>query len=78
MYPTALVGVFARVRGEGRELLGVGALAICLCRYVCHGVRVPMGGGGGMVLGAVRAWLLGRAVANLLTQYCKHEVKNKK
>ena len=22
----------------------------------------------------VRAWLLGRAVANLLTQYCKHEV----
>ena len=43
-YPTALVGVFARVRGEGRELPGVGALAICLCRYVCHGVRVPMGG----------------------------------
>ena len=29
---------------------------------------------GGMVLGAVRAWLLGRAVANLPTQYCKHEV----
>ena len=68
--PTVLVGVFARVRCEGRELPGVGALAIFLCRYVCHGVRVPMGG---MVLGAVRAWLLGRAVANLLTQYCKHE-----
>ena len=32
---------------------------------------------GGMVLGAVRAWLLGRAVANLLTQYCKHEVYKK-
>ena len=47
MYPTVLVGVFARVRGEGRELPGVGALAIFLCRYVCHGVRVPMGDGPG-------------------------------
>ena len=25
-------------------------------------------------LGAVLAWLLGRAVAKLLTRYCKHEV----
>ena len=28
-----------RVRGEGRERLGVGALAISICRRVCHGVR---------------------------------------
>ena len=31
-----------------------------------------------MVLGAVWAWLLGRAVANRLTKYCKHEVYKKK
>ena len=71
MYPTVLVGVCARVRGEGRELPGMGALTIFLCRCVCHGVRLPMGW---MVLGAVRAWVLGRAVENILTQYCKHEV----
>ena len=59
----SIVGVCANVRGEWRELPDVGALAICNCRWVCHGV-----------LGAVRAWLLGRVVANLLTQYCKHEV----
>ena len=28
----------------------------CICRWVCHGVRVLMGGG--IVLGALRAWLL--------------------
>ena len=44
MYSTVLV---ARVRDEGRELPGVGALAIVRCRYVCHGVRVPMGDGPG-------------------------------
>ena len=73
MYPTALVGVFLRVcgvRGEGRELPRVGALAICLCRYICHGVRVPIGDGPG----CCASLLLGRTVANLLTQYCKHEV----
>ena len=28
-----------RVRGEGRERLVVEALAISICRRVCHGVR---------------------------------------
>ena len=65
MYPTVLVGVFARVRGEGRELPGVGALAI-FSLSIC--LSWSPGAYGGMVLGAVRAWLLGRAVAILLTQ----------
>ena len=50
------MAVLARVRGGGRELSGVGALTISICRRVCHGAR---GGHGGMVLVAVRAWLLG-------------------
>ena len=62
----------ARVWSEGQELPGVGALAICICRWVCHGVRVPMGW---VVLGAVRAWLLGRAVANILTKYVNMKYK---
>ena len=68
MYPTVPVGVCAGMRGEGRELPGVGALAIFICRWVCHGVRVPIGG----VPDAVPAWLLRRAVADRPTQYCKH------
>ena len=51
MYPTILVGVCARVRGEGRELPGVGALATFLCRWVCHEVRVPMGDSPGCGVG---------------------------
>ena len=29
---------------KGRELPGMGALATFLCQWVCHEVRVPMGG----------------------------------
>ena len=28
-------------------MTGVGELAICICRWVCHEVRVPMGGSPG-------------------------------
>ena len=34
------------VGGRGRELSGVGALTISICRRVCHGVRGGHGGGG--------------------------------
>ena len=37
------------VGGGGRELSGVGALTISICRRVCHGVRV---GGDGPGFGA--------------------------
>ena len=32
--------------GGGRELSGVGALTISICRRVCHGVRGGHGGDG--------------------------------
>ena len=47
MYSTVLVVVRARVRGKRRELAGVGALAILICRRVCHGIRGAYRGGGG-------------------------------
>ena len=50
----------------GRGSVGNFSFSICL--------SWSPGAYGGMVLGAVRAWLLGRAVANRLTQYCKQEV----
>ena len=62
MYPTVLVGVFARVRGEGTGTAGrgsVGNFSLSICLSWSPGAY------GGMVLGAVRAWLLGRTVANL-------------
>ena len=50
----------------GRGSVGNFSLSICL--------SWSPGAYGAMVLGAVRAWLLGRAMANLLNQCCKHEV----
>ena len=69
MYSTVLVGVRERMRGEGRELPGMGALAIFICRWVCRRVRVPIGGdspecGANLALGT--SW--GKYSP---TQYCK-------
>ena len=43
---SSCIGVCVHVRVEGRELPGVGALAICICRCVCHGGPCAYGGGG--------------------------------
>ena len=42
--------------------------------FLSRGLSWNPGAYGGIVLGAVRAWLLGRTVATLPTQYYKHVV----